>query len=89
MTDSKHTRTLDRIIWRSRLKALLRVGGILLMLIGGMFLPACRGESGPKSTIFNRIAITGAFPEPGMTMIVIGAVAFAASWLVRGDGPFD
>jgi hypothetical protein len=89
MTNSKHTRTLDLIIWRSRLKALLRIGGILLMLIGGMFLPGCRGELGPKSTIFKRITITGMLAEPGMIMIVSGAVAFAASWLIRGDGPFD
>jgi hypothetical protein len=89
MTDPKHRRTLDRIIWQSRLKALLRIGGILLIVIGGMFLPACRGELGPRSTIFNRIATTGTFAEPGIIMIVIGAVAFAASWLVRGDGPYD
>ena len=77
------------MIWRSRLRWLLRIGGILLLLVGGMFVPACRGELGPKSTIFNRIANTGTLAEPGLILIVVGAIAFAASWLVKGDGPFD
>ena len=89
MTDYKDRRTLDRIVWRSRCKALLRIGGILLMVTGAMFLPAWGRELGPKSTIFSWIGITGTFAKQGMMMIAIGAVAFAASWLVRGDGPFD
>jgi hypothetical protein len=89
MTDYKHGGTLDRIIWRSRVKALLRIGGILLMVIGLMFMPAWGRELGPKSTIFSWIGLTGMFAKQGMLMIAIGAVAFAASWLIRGDGPFD
>ena len=83
MTGFQHKRTLDRLIYRSRLKALLRIGGILLMLVGGMFLPACRTEPGPKTTIFDRIVNSGTFAEPGIIMIGAGAIAFAASWLIR------
>jgi hypothetical protein len=95
MTGRKHTKTVDRIIWRSRLKASLRIGGLLLMLVGLMFLPACRSELGPKSTIFDRIVRfdrtvkPGTFTEPGIILLGIGALSFATSWLVRGDGPFD
>jgi hypothetical protein len=95
MSGRKHTKTVDRIIWQSRLKASLRIGGFLLMLVGLMFVPACRSELGPKSTIFDRIVMfdrtltPGTFAEPGTVLIGIGAIAFTASWLVRGDGPFD
>jgi hypothetical protein len=84
MMRPQHSGTVNRIIWRSRLQMLLRIGGILLMVVGGMFIPACRSELGPKSTIFNRTANTGAFAEPGVILIVVGAVAFAAPWLIRG-----
>ena len=83
MTGSQHKRTLDRLIWRSRLKALLRIGGILLMLVGGMFIPSCYRDPGPKTTIFNRIVKSGTFAEPGMILIGTGALALAASWLIR------
>jgi hypothetical protein len=83
MTGPTYKRTLDRIIWRSRLKALLRIGGILLMLVGAMFLPVAHSEPGPKTTIFNRIVRLGTLAEPGMMIMGVGAIAFAASWLVR------
>lgn len=39
MTNFAHKRTLDRMVRRSRLKALLRVGGIVLMVVGMIFAP--------------------------------------------------
>ncbi len=89
MVGSKHKTTLDRLMWRSRLKALLQLSGILLVLVGGLYLPACRGPLGPKSTIFNWVTTTGTFAESGLILIVVGAAVIAASLLVKGGGPFD
>ena len=92
MTDPKHTRRLNRLIWRSQLKAVLRMGGLALIGVGVMFWPSCRAELGPKSTIFSRVVILGAetFREPAMILIGIGLLVFGASWLIPGetyDGP--
>ena len=84
MTGQKYKRTLDGIMWRSRLKALLRIGGILLVLAGVMFLPLGCRELGPRTTTFDRIVRLGALRDPGMVLIGVGAIAFAASWLVGG-----
>jgi hypothetical protein len=83
MSGTDHDATLNRMMWRSRIKALLRIGGILLMLVGGMFVPSCRPEPGPKTTIFDRIVNSGSFAETGVVLIAAGALSFAASWLVR------
>ena len=85
MTGPDHQTTLNRIIWRGRLKTLLRIGGILLVGLGVMFLPACRTDSGPKTTIFNRMVGFGTLTDVGIILIGIGIIAFAASWLIPGD----
>ena len=83
MTDPKHKRTLDRIMWLSRLKTLLRLGAIVLIVVGVMFVLS--GHRGPKTTIFNRIAGFGTFRGPAMILIGAGAIALAASWFIRED----
>ena len=85
MTSPRHKSALNRIVWRSRLKSLLRIGGILLMLLGGMFVPSCDRDLGPKATIFNRIVISGTLVDLATILIGVGIIAFAASWLVRGE----
>ena len=87
MAGPKHKKTLDRLIWRSRLKTLLQIGGISLIGVGLMFLPACRDELGPKSTIFSRIVILGAatFADPAIILIGVGLIVLGVSWLIPGE----
>ena len=84
MTDSKHKRALNRIMWRGRIKTLLQLGGIIPLSVGVMFLP-WRGDHGHKTTIFDRIVSFGTFSRPAVLLIAFGAIALTVSWLIRGN----
>ena len=84
MTDPKHKRLLNRIIWRSRLKTLLQLAGILLTIVGVILVFPSVYHPG-KTTIFDWIVNLGTFSKPAVILIVVGAIAIAASWFIRGD----
>ena len=84
MTDPKHKRILNRIIWRSRLKTLLQLAGILLMIVGVIFVFPSVYHPG-KTTIFRWIVNLGTFSKPALFLIVAGVIAIAASWFIQGD----
>ena len=85
MTDPKHRRLLDRIMWLSRLKTLLQLSGIVLILVGAMFvLSGSRGQR-PKATIFNRVVSFGTFQRPAVILIGAGIIALGASAFIRED----
>lgn len=61
---------------------LLQVGGILLVLLGAIFVIG-KHTHGPKATIFNSVVSSGIFDRPAVILIGIGAIVIAASLLIR------
>jgi hypothetical protein len=71
----------------SRLKVVLRVGGILVAACGLLFLGSDFGTkwSHPGQTsAFTEVARTGAFAQIGGVLLLVGAVAFFVSLIVPG-----
>ena len=89
MTDRYKSR-LHKLIRRSRLKVLLRIGGIALAIVGMTLLPANDNDREParRAPIFGHIKRVAGFTDYAIILIGVRTVAFAASWLVRGDA-FD
>ena len=85
MTDRKHKRLLDRIMWLSRLKTLLQLVAVVLIFVGVMFLLSGIRGNRTKMTIFNRVVSFGTFRQPAVILIGAGAIALAASWFIRED----
>lgn len=85
MTEPTHKKRLNRIIWRSRLKSVLQLAGILLAVVGVMFVfPKAIRHHG-KTTIFDWIVSLGTFDRVAIILIGAGAVTLVASFLIRGD----
>lgn len=70
----------------STLKTVLRIGGILIVVVGGMFLPL-RNYVFDKGDLnaFADVAELGGFTSAAFAIIAVGLVLFALSFLVRGD----
>ena len=70
----------------SHLKTTLRVGGIVVAAAGALFLPV-RSHVFNKADLsaFHNWAAVGVFASAGVILIVVGLVAFAVSFLIRGD----
>ena len=70
----------------SNVKTILRVGGILVAVVGGMFLPL-------RNYVFDKadqnaladVAELGGFVHAGLAIVVVGLVVFGLSFLVRGE----
>lgn len=77
------------MVRRSRLRALLRVGGVVLMVAGMMFLPMDKIGPAHKAPFFAYIRSAGGFNDVAVILIGVGTILIAASWLVRGEGPYD
>ena len=67
-------------------KTVLRVGGVVLVVIGLMFLPVRTYvfDKGDQSA-FGDVAEIGGFGQAALAMILVGSAAFGLSFLVRGD----
>jgi len=86
MANPTQKEILDRIAWRSRLKLLLQLGGIVLLCVGVLLIfPSSYGDHESKMTIFKRIVNLGAFSRPGAILIGLGVIALISSWLIPGD----
>ena len=70
----------------STLKTALRVGGILVALIGGLCLPVPNYvfDKGDFSA-FHNLADLGAFAQIGLALIVVGLLAFGLSFAVPAE----
>jgi hypothetical protein len=68
-----------------RLKARIRLAGILVLLLGGMFIPIGHGVS-PKRDLsaFNNLADMGAFLTWAVALIGIGIVLIVVAVLLPG-----
>lgn len=65
---------------------MLRIGGIVVAVIGLMFLPDLSVVPNRRDTsAFNRLADLGAFVHRSPIFVVTGLIAFGASFLIRGD----
>ena len=69
----------------STLKTVLPVRGIVLVMIGLMFLPSRNYvfDKGDQSA-FVDVTELGAFVETAVAMIAVGAVTFGLSFIIRG-----
>ena len=69
-----------------RLKTFLRISGILIAVLGLMFLPSRNFvfDKGDLST-FNNWADAGVFVHVGWGLVVVGAVVVGLSFFIRGD----
>ncbi len=70
----------------SNLKTVLRVGGVVLVLIGLMFLPVRNYvfDKGDLSA-FDDVTETGGFLQVALGLVIVGLVSFGLSFLVRGE----
>jgi hypothetical protein len=70
----------------NNLKTVLRIGGIVIAVMGLMFLPSRNlvFDKGDLSA-FSNWADVGVFVRSGFGLIVVGLVVFGLSFLVRGD----
>ena len=70
----------------SQLKTVLRIGGVLLMVLGVMFLPARNYvfDKGDQSAFADAVEL-GGFLHAALAMVVVGSVLFGLSFLIRGD----
>jgi len=70
----------------NNLKTGLRIGGILIAVIGLMFLPTRNFvfDKGDLSA-FHNWSDVGAFARTGIALLVAGLVVFGLSFLVRGE----
>ena len=70
----------------NNLKTVLRIGGIVIALMGLMFLPSRNFvfDKGDLSA-FHNWSDVGVFVRSGFGLIVVGLVVFGLSFLVRGD----
>ncbi len=68
------------------LKTILRVGGVVVAVIGTMFLPVRNYvfDKGDQNA-FTDVAELAAFVPAALWVIVLGSVAFGLSFLVPGD----
>ena len=70
----------------STLKTVLRVGGIVVIAAGLMFLPMRNYVFNKRDlSRFHNWADYGAFTSFALPLIVVGLVAFGVSFLIRGD----
>ena len=75
-----------RIDGPNYLKTTLRVGGVLLVAAGVMFLPLQDYTFTKRDlSAFNSLADLGAFVPWGLSLVVFGIAAIGASCLIRGD----
>lgn len=75
---------LTAIQRRSRLKTALRVGGLVTIVVGLMFLPdRSHGFTRRDSSAFSSVVDLGEFVPWGGACMAAGAVLFGASYLVR------
>ena len=71
---------------RRRWKAILRVGGFLLMLLGVMLRPHRDGIFTKRDlSAFSGVADVGAFASEALACIGLGLLLVAASFLIRAD----
>ena len=70
----------------SNLKTILRIGGVAIVMLGLMLLPARNYvfDKGDLSA-FHDVRELGAFTWVGFCLIFVGLVAFALSFVVRGE----
>jgi hypothetical protein len=68
------------------LKTALRIGGIVIALIGLLFLPSRNSvfDKGDLSA-FHNWADGGVFIRSGVGLIVIGSLLFGVSFFIRGE----
>ena len=73
----------------SRVKLLLRFGGISSLLIGFLCFPFARGSNDPvrASSIFSNLVDMGVFVKYGLILLAIGVVLLIAAWLMPGEEP--
>lgn len=78
---------LDAIERRRRWKLAVQCGGILLVVVGVVFLPIPKGLSFTKRhlSFFSIAADSGMFLSWGYTCILAGVLALLASFLIRVD----
>ena len=70
----------------SHLKTVLRVGGTAIAAIGAMFFPVGLNVFQMRDlSVFHNIADLGVFVPMGVTLLVIGLIAFGLSFVVRGE----
>jgi hypothetical protein len=67
----------------STLKTVLRIGGIVLLLLGWMCVP--RPTSMFTDSVFKAWSDVGAFVRFGVGLMLAGVATFGASFLVRGE----
>ena len=68
-----------------RLKPILRVGGILLAMLGLMFLGTTFSQAEDTPSAFLDIARMGGFSRVGLLLLAVGATAIVASLVVPGQ----
>lgn len=70
----------------NNLKTTLRVGGVLVVAMGLMFLPTQDYTFTKRDlSAFSNIGDLGAFVSWGLALVVLGIAAIGASFLIRGD----
>ena len=68
------------------LKTVLRVGGVVIMVVGGFFLPIRNYvfDKGDLSA-FHDVGELGVFVWPALWLILVGLVLLGLSFLVPGE----
>jgi multisubunit Na+/H+ antiporter MnhB subunit len=74
-----------RLVRLSRLKLVLQGCGIVVAVIGGMFLPLGAGASQSKRNLFYDLAGAGTFIKVGVLFIALGVTALVLSFFLPGD----
>ena len=70
----------------SRLKLILRIGGVIVVLVGLMFLPVGYGNSPKRDlSVFHNIADMGSFIKTGFLLVGLGLIAVVLSFLLPGE----
>ncbi len=70
----------------STFKTVLRVGGVVLVGIGMMFLPVRNYVFDKRDlSAFHDVTELGVLVQAALGLIMVGVVAFGASFSVRGD----
>lgn len=79
-------RQLSAIERRARWKTALRVGGVILVGVGVIFLPATHQVFSERGlSVFSDVADTGALAGWGVACIAAGVLAVVVSVLIPGD----
>jgi hypothetical protein len=69
----------------SRVKTILRVGGMIIVAIGIMCLPVAHATPKRDTSVFYNLADLDAFVRIGFSMIGVGLAALAISRAIPAD----